>query len=211
MSVTFADRHDAGRQLAERVAALPEGPDPIVLGLPRGGVPVAWEIAQALAAPLDVWLVRKLGLPWNPEVAMGAIAEGGVCYRDDAMIRALRLTEDDVQEVIDVESAELERHRRRYRGKAPAPTLSGRQVILVDDGLATGATLEAAVEAVRQAAPAWLVVAVPVAAPEALARLATRVDTLVCLHQPRQFRAVGQWYRRFDQTSDEEVLRLLGR
>lgn len=211
MSATFADRHDAGRQLAERVAALPEGPDPIVLGLPRGGVPVAWEIAQALAAPLDVWLVRKLGLPWNPEVAMGAIAEGGVCYRDDAMIRALRLTEDDVQEVIDVESAELERRRRRYRGEAPAPTLSGRQVILVDDGLATGATLEAAVEAVRQAAPAWLVVAVPVAAPEALARLATRVDTLVCLHQPRQFRAVGQWYRRFDQTSDEEVLRLLGR
>ncbi len=207
----FADRHDAGRQLAERVAALPEGPDPIVLGLPRGGVPVAWEIAQALGAPLDVWLVRKLGLPWNPEVAMGAIAEGGVCYRDDAMIRALRLSEDDVQAVIEAETTELERRRRRYRGEVPAPPLEGRQVILVDDGLATGATLEAAVAAVRQARPAWLVVAVPVAAPEALARLATRVDTLVCLHQPRQFAAVGQWYRHFDQTSDEEVLRLLGR
>lgn len=207
----FADRHDAGRQLAERVAALPEGPDPIVLGLPRGGVPVAWEIAQALKAPLDVWLVRKLGLPWNPEVAMGAIAEGGVCYRDDAMIRALRLSEDDVQSVIEAETTELERRRRRYRGEAPAPPLEGRQVILVDDGLATGATLEAAVAAVRQARPAWLVVAVPVAAPEALARLATRVDTLVCLHQPRQFAAVGQWYRHFDQTSDEEVLRLLER
>ncbi|GAA0570167.1 phosphoribosyltransferase [Halomonas salifodinae] len=207
----FADRHDAGRQLAERVAALPEGPDPIVLGLPRGGVPVAWEIAQALEAPLDVWLVRKLGLPWNPEVAMGAIAEGGVCYRDDAMIRALRLSEDDVQAVIEAETTELERRRRRYRGEVLAPPLEGRQVILVDDGLATGATLEAAVAAARQARPAWLVVAVPVAAPEALARLATRVDTLVCLHQPRQFAAVGQWYRHFDQTSDEEVLRLLGR
>ncbi|GEK48669.1 phosphoribosyltransferase [Bisbaumannia pacifica] len=211
MAITFADRHDAGRQLAERVAALPRGPEPIVLGLPRGGVPVAWEIAQALKAPLEVWLVRKLGLPWNPEVAMGALAEGGACYRDDAMIQALRLSEDDVQAVIATETAELERRRARYRGDTPPPPLKDRQVILVDDGLATGATLEAAVMAVRQAHPAWLVVAVPVAAPEALARLATRVDTLVCLHQPAQFRAVGQWYRRFDQTSDEEVLRLLGR
>ena len=205
----YANRSDAGRELA---AALGRGRDlgnAIVLGLPRGGVPVAYEIAQALSLPLDVLVVRKLGLPSQPELAMGAIASGGAVVWNEDVLRYLPSGDAERDRVIARERAELERRGLAYRGRRPPLALSGQTVILVDDGLATGATMEAAVSAVRQLGAGSVIVAVPVAASESRERIARIADELVCLQAPAFFSAVGQWYQDFSQTSDAEVERLL--
>lgn len=205
----FRNRAEAGRRLAAALAEFAGRPDVLVLALPRGGVPVAAEIAKDLHAPLDLCLVRKLGLPGHEELAMGAIAFGGVQVLNDELIRAARVPLTLVTRVVDDERQELDRRNREYRGARPAPEVRDRTVILVDDGLATGATMEAAVMAVRQLSPARIVVAVPVGAAEAVQRLSILADRVVCPETPEPFRAVGLWYETFDQTSDAEVVRLL--
>lgn len=205
----FRDRREAGRRLAEELPEYAHRPDVIVLALPRGGVPVGYEVARALGVPLDVFIVRKLGLPWHEELAMGAIASGGVRVLDRDLMRVARVDEQQLQQVIDVEQAELERREQRYRGDRPFPDLHGRTVILVDDGLATGATMQAAVAALRAEGPTKIVVAVPVAAPSTCAAFRDVADEIVCAVTPEPFRAVGLWYDDFSQTTDDEVHELL--
>jgi predicted phosphoribosyltransferase len=205
----FLDRHDAGRQLAE-VLKTRGYRNPIVMGLPRGGVPVAYEVAKALGAPLDVFVVRKLGVPYQPELAMGAIASGGILVRNDDVLRMLGGAERALAAVERAERVELERREQLYRGDRPVATVRGRDVLVVDDGLATGATMKAAVLALEQAGAARVVVAVPVGPPETCAELEALADEVVCLQRPTRFMAVGQWYEDFGQTSDEEVRELLG-
>jgi predicted phosphoribosyltransferase len=211
MPARFHDRVEAGRRLAADLMGYAGDPDVRVLALPRGGVPVAYEVARALGAPLDVFIVRKLGLPGHEEYAMGAIASGGTVVLGHDIVRRLRIGEAEVQRVIESERRELERRERRYRGDRPPPDVTGRIVILVDDGLATGASMRAAVEALRQERPARIVVAVPVAAPETCAELRGEVDDVVCAVTPDPFHAVGLWYEDFSQTTDEEVADLLAR
>ena len=205
----FEDRVDAGRALARALAAFGGAADVIVLGLPRGGVPVASEIARSLGLPLDVLVVRKLGLPWQPELAMGAIASGGAMVLNEDVLRHAAFGEEVLEQVKRRELVELERRERAFRGTNPPLDVSGRTAIVVDDGLATGATMEAAVRALRSLGAARVVVAVPVASVEARARIALLADEVYCLETPRYFSAVGQWYREFDQTSDREVGELL--
>jgi putative phosphoribosyl transferase len=204
----FLDRYDAGRQLAEVLKARGYR-NPIVMGLPRGGVPVAYEVAKRLGAPLDVFVVRKLGVPYQPELAMGAIASGGILVRNDDVLRMLGNAERALAAVERAERVELERRERLYRGNRPRPTVRGRDVLVVDDGLATGATMKAAVLALEQAGAARVVVAVPVGPPETCAELEALADEVVCLRRPARFMAVGQWYEEFGQTSDDEVRDLL--
>ncbi len=207
----FRDRAHAGRVLAERLAEHlgpeVESPNLLVLALPRGGVPVAHEIAQALRAPLDIWVVRKLGLPGRPEYAMGAIASGGVRVMNP--LPGMQVSPEALARVLAQEEAELARRERVYRGEHPAASVAGRHVILVDDGLATGATMRAAALAVRAQHPARLTVAVPVGARESCAELADVCDELVCAAMPQPFRAVSLWYGQMPQCSDEEVRTLL--
>jgi predicted phosphoribosyltransferase len=205
----FDNRVDAGRQLAARLSAFAHRSDVVVLALPRGGVPVASEVAHQLNAPLDVFLVRKLGVPGHSELAMGAIACGGVRILSQDLIDQLGVPPTEVERVSTRERVELERRDRLYRGGRDLPDLRGRIVILVDDGLATGATMEAAIVAVRQFQPARVVVAAPVGAAEACRRLQGIADDVVCAAMPEPFQAVGLWYEQFDQTSDEEVIALL--
>jgi putative phosphoribosyl transferase len=205
----FKNRADAGRQLAVRLKEYAGRSDVLVLGLPRGGVPVAFEVATALAAPLDVFLVRKLGVPGHPELAMGAIAAGGVEVLSESLIRDLAVPHALIQQVAVRERLELERRDRLFRGGRKPPLVRDRTVILVDDGLATGSTMEAAITALRQQAPALIVVAVPVGAPDTCDRIRRIADRVVCLQTPEPFNAVGLWYAEFGQTSDEEVTRLL--
>jgi putative phosphoribosyl transferase len=209
MPARFADRSDAGRAVALRLQRFAGRPDVVVLALPRGGVPVGVEVARALRAPLDVFVVRKLGVPGHAELAMGAIASGGVRVVNRQVVSALELDEQDIEAAAAREQAELERRERLYRGARPAPELAGRTAILVDDGLATGSTMRAAVAALRRLDAAHIVVAVPVAAPETCAALAPEVDEIVCARTPDPFYAVGLWYRDFSQTTDEEVRQLL--
>jgi predicted phosphoribosyltransferase len=204
----FKDRRDAGRALAKALEAWRGHAGLQVLGLPRGGVPVAWEVARALAAPLDVLVVRKLGYPGQEEFAMGAIASGGWCYMDESAL-AWPVSRQEVDAVVERERAELVRRERRYRGERPPVALEGRVLLLVDDGLATGATMRAAVMAVRAGRPQRIVVAVPVASREAVQSVGTVADEVVSVLTPEHFRAVGLWYQDFGQTSDEEVCRLL--
>lgn len=204
----FTDRAHAGRQLARRLRQY-AGSGTLVLALPRGGVPVAFPVAQALHAELDLMLVRKLGLPGYEEFAMGAIAGGGVRVLQPGVPGLMGVTQEQVEEVTRREQQELARRERRYRGARPQPDLRDRTVILVDDGIATGATMEAAIELARRQHPRQLVVAAPVGAPDTVAGLEEQVDEVVCLVTPPRFHAVGQWYRKFDQTSDEEVQDLL--
>jgi putative phosphoribosyl transferase len=211
MAAPFADRREAGRALATRLSEYAGRSDVIVLALPRGGVPVAFEVAQALGAPLDVFVVRKLGLPGQEEFAMGALARGGVRILDEETIRLAGVSAEELRWVTEFEQAELERRERRYRGDRPFPDLAGRTVILVDDGLATGATMRAAVTALRQEGPARVVVAVPVAAPDTCDAFREIADDVVCAMTPERFRAVGLWYSDFSQTTDEEVHELLDR
>ena len=207
----FADRTVAGRLLAEQLADYQGRDDVIVLGLPRGGVPVAAEAARELDAPLDVWVVRKLGVPGFPELAMGAIGPGGVRVLNEEIVADLGVSDSQIEEVTAAERLELERRQRAYRGEAGPPDLRGRTVILVDDGLATGATMRAAVAAARRAAAARVVVAVPVAAADAAERLGQEADEVVCVMIPRAFSSVGQWYDEFTQVSDQEVCDRLDR
>lgn len=181
----------------------------IVLGLPRGGVPVAAEVAAALQAPLDVYVVRKLGVPGHEELAMGAIAAGGVRVLNDVVIRRLRIPDEEIDRVAARETAELERRVRAYRGDRPLPAIEGNVVIVVDDGLATGSTMRAAVAALKAQRPSRLVVGVPVGAPPTCAVLAEEAEEVVCVRTPRFFEAVGQWYRDFSPTTDKEITRLL--
>jgi predicted phosphoribosyltransferase len=209
MTRVFADRVDAGRALAKALAACRGAKDAIVLALPRGGVPVGYEIAVALGLPLDVLVVRKLGLPWQPELAMGAIASGGAIVLNEEVLGFARGSREALEGVRRTEQAELERRERAYRGAKPPLDMAGRVGILVDDGLATGATMEAAVRALRSLEARRIVVAVPVASPEARDRVAAVADEVVCLETPAFFSAVGQWYHDFPQTSDTEVGELL--
>lgn len=206
----FEDRAAAGQALATLLAAR-HFPDPVVLGLPRGGVPVAFEVARALGAPLEVLVARKLGAPGNPEYALGAIAEGGAVVLEDEAVAESGAGEAELARLVEQETAELARRVRAYRGDRPLPPLAGRTAILVDDGIATGRTALAAVRALRRLGPRRLVLAAPVAAAETAAKLRGEVDELVCLAEPELFFAVGSWYERFGQTSDDEVRELLER
>jgi predicted phosphoribosyltransferase len=205
----FLNREDAGRQLAAHLAHYAGRSDVIVLGLPRGGVPVAGEVAQRLHAPLDVFLVRKLGVPGQPELAMGAIAEGGVEVLSDDLIRELRIPQRVVQQVAVRERIELDRRVATYRRGRTLPPVRGHIVILVDDGLATGSTMQAAVTALRRLEPARVVVAAPVGARDTCARMKLFADEVVCVEMPERFQAVGLWYEQFAPTTDEEVKRSL--
>jgi putative phosphoribosyl transferase len=205
----FQDRTDAGRRLAVELAEYANRPDVLVLGLPRGGVPVAYEVAQALRAPLDVFVVRKLGVPGHEELAMGAIASGGVRVVNQDVVEELGISDEALDEVTRAELRELERRERTYRGDRPPPAVRGRTVILIDDGLATGSTMRAAIAALRRLAPARIVVAVPTAAAETCEALRGEVDDVVCAVTPARFYAVGLWYDDFSQTSDEAVHELL--
>jgi predicted phosphoribosyltransferase len=205
----YRDRVDAGVRLAERLAAYGNRPDVVVLGLPRGGVPVAAEVARALGAPLDVFCVRKLGVPGDEELAMGAIATGGVVVVNDRVVSELGVPDHMLAGAAAAGREELERQERAYRGNRAPVVLAGRTVLVVDDGLATGATMRAAVEAVRAAGPGRVVVAVPVAAAETCRSLAADADEVVCPLAPEGFRSVGGWYEDFSSTSDDEVRRCL--
>jgi predicted phosphoribosyltransferase len=205
----FRDRPEAGRFVAERLKHYAGRDDVIVLALPRGGVPVGYEVAKRLGAPLDVFVVRKLGVPGYEELAMGALASGGLLVLDPAVVRGLGIDQGQIERTIGEELRELERREAAFRGERPPPDLAGKTVILVDDGLATGSTMRAAALAVRKAKPARIVVAVPVAAPETCAQFDDAVDEVVCGLTPRPFHAVGAWYEDFTQTTDEEVRRVL--
>jgi len=207
----FRDRAEAGRRLAEKLVEYAGRPDVLVLALPRGGVPVAFEVAQALKAPLDVFVVRKLGVPGHEELAMGAIASGGITVLNEDVIQVLHPRFRVIEAVAAREFQELGRRERAYRDDRPAIEVRGRTVILVDDGLATGSTMRAAVAALRRLSPARLIVAVPTAAPSTCAEIGREADECICCITPDPFHAVGIWYEDFSQTTDEEVHDLLAK
>lgn len=205
----FRDRGEAGRLLAEELASRKLPPNTIVLALPRGGVPIGLTVAKALHAPLDVVVVRKLGVPWQPELAMGAIAGRSGRVLDERMIGELRISQEEVDAVISRERMEAERREKLYRGGRPAPDLRGRTVVLVDDGLATGSTMVVAARYVRSLKPGRLIIAVPIASAQASQRVRMEADSCVCLATPEHFVAVGEWYSDFRQVGDCEVQHLL--
>jgi predicted phosphoribosyltransferase len=211
MVVRYRDRTDAGQRLATDLVDYAHRPDVVVLALPRGGVPVGFEVAQVLGVPLDVFVVRKLGLPGYPEFAMGAIASGGVRVLDPEVVRRFGVSAEELAAVTAIEQRELERRERRYRENRPFPDVRDRTVILVDDGLATGATMAAATKALRAEGPSKVVVAVPVSAPDTCDAFRQLADDIVCSETPDPFHAVGLWYDDFTQTSDDEVHDLLAR
>lgn len=211
MTVRFEDRAEAGRLLGQALSAYARRSDVIVLALPRGGVPVGFEVARRLEVPLDLMLVRKLGTPGQEELAMGAIASGGVAVLNRDVVTARWISDETIEAVAVRERKELERRERLYRGDHPVPEVKNCCVILVDDGAATGATLRAGVGGLRQRRPARIVVAVPVAPLDTLERLRGEADEVVCLATPEPFYSVGQWYRDFTQTTDDEVTALLAR
>ena len=211
----FADRIDAGRRLGENLRAFIDrecaGDEVVVLALPRGGVPVAYQVARALGSSLDVFVVRKLGAPRQPELAMGAIASGGVRIVNDEVLSALHVSPLQLAETAERETLELQRREQTYRGSRSPVDVKGKCVLLVDDGVATGYTMRAAVAALRQREPKKIIIAVPVAAQDTCEELKRHADAVICLMMPFDFAAVGQWYRHFDQTSDDEVRLLLER
>jgi putative phosphoribosyl transferase len=211
MAQRFRNREDAGRQLAARLRHYADRSDVIVLALPRGGVPVGLEVAMALHVPMDVFVVRKLGAPGQEELAMGAIASGGVRVINDEIVRALGLPDGAIERAVEREQQELSRRERIYRNGRPFPELKDRVVILVDDGLATGSSMRAAAQSLRRHDPARIVIAVPAAAPETCEAFKSEVDEVVCAITPALFFAVGLWYEQFPQVSDEEVRDLLAR
>ncbi len=210
-AVQFRDRREAGQRLADALAAYAKQPELLVLGLPRGGVPVAFEVAQALEAPLDVFLVRKLGTPGQPELAMGAIASGGLRVLNSAVVLANSISWQEIERATRLQERELERREHLYRGGRPRGTLAGKTVILVDDGIATGSTMQAAIGSAKLQAPQRVVVAVPTCAPSTAAQMRTGVDAFFSLITPAPFFAVNQSYGDFRQTTDEEVRDLLER
>jgi len=209
--MVFQDRFEAGKLLASKLCRFANRSDTAVLALPRGGVPVGFEVAKALHGPLDVFVVRKLGVPGHEELAMGAIASGGICVLNEDVVRAAGIPNEAINTVAADEERELERREHVYREGRPAVAVQGRTVILVDDGLATGSSMRVAVMALKRKKPAQIVVAVPVAAPETCAEMESEVDQVICVVTPEPFRSVGEWYRDFSQTSDEEVRDLLRR
>jgi len=211
MDGRFRDRADAGRRLAARLVGRPDLADAVVLALPRGGVPVGREIADALGADLDVMVVRKLGVPGHEELAMGAIASGGVRIMNDEVLSMLYIPEADVERVVAREQAELERRERAYRGVRPAARVRGRVAILVDDGVATGSTIRAAIAALRRQEPARIIVAIPVAPPDVCEMLQKEADEVICLLTPEPFGAISLWYDDFAQLRDDDVRVLLHR
>jgi putative phosphoribosyl transferase len=211
MRERFRDRREAGRRLAERLENYAGRSDTIVLGLPRGGVPVAYEVASALHLPLDVFVVRKLGTPWHPELAMGALASGGVRVINQDLVRELNVPASEVERVTQREQRELERRELLFRGNRPFPDVTGKTVLLIDDGLATGATMQVAVAALRQKGAQRVVVGVPVASPDTCDAFRDITDDIICVFTPEPFYAVGFWYDDFGQMSDEEVHDLLDR
>lgn len=211
MATRYRNRSEAGQTLATYLGAYRGRQDLLVLALPRGGVPVAYEVARALRAPLDVFLVRKLGVPGHEELAMGAIASGGVRVLNEDVVRTLHIPASIIESVTEREQCELERRERLYRDQRPRPLVNGRTAILIDDGLATGASMRAAARALRQQHPARLVIAVPVAAPPSCEEFRTEVDEIICVLTPSDFYGVGWWYDDFSQTSDQEVRDLLAR
>jgi putative phosphoribosyl transferase len=208
-TVPFRDRREAGQRLAQALASYANREDVVVLALPRGGVPVAFEVAGALRAPLDVFVVRKLGAPGHPEFAIGAIAAGGVQVLSHDMIAVLAISPATVAQIAEREGVELERRDKAYHADRSKPVLAGKTVIVIDDGLATGSTMEAAVRALREHQAAKIVVAAPVGAADTCQRLRGLADEVTCLETPEPFQAVGLWYLAFDQTTDEEVIELL--
>ncbi len=206
----FEDRREAGRRLAEKLSRFKDE-RPVVFALPRGGVPVGYEISRALEAPLDVFVSRKLGAPGQPEFGIGAVAAGGVRVLNEDVLRRLGIPDDYVEQITARETAEVERRLRYFRGERPEPDVGGRTAILVDDGLATGVTARAAVEALRSRGPQRLVLAAPVCAAQTAQLLGPEVDEVVCLESPSDLGAIGFWYKNFEQTSDEEVVELLER
>ena len=207
----FGDRVDAGRRLAEKLRAYANRDDVIVLGIPRGGVPVAFEVATALNAPLDVFLSRKLGVPGQEELAFGAVATGGVRVLDQDLIEGVGISKREIEEITHRVRMELERRERVYRGARPPLDLQGKIAILIDDGIATGSSMRAAINALRQHKPARVVVAIPVAPLSTCHRLRPEVDELICVHMPESFYAIGQFYADFSQVADEEVTDLIRR
>ncbi len=205
----FQDRHEAGQLLAKELDWLRGQDNLIVLGIPRGGVVVAYEVAAALNAPLDVYITRKIGAPYNPELAIGAVASDGTLVLDHMLVARVGASDDYIKEETERQRQEIERRMVAYRGSRPAPQLEGRAVVLVDDGVATGATVLASLRAIRQRNPEQLVLAVPVGPADTLAKLSQEADRVVCLYAPEVFWAVGAFYAVFDQTSDAEVIRLL--
>lgn len=208
-TLRFSDRNDGGRRLAEKLRSYAIDASAIVLGLPRGGVVTAWEVAEALDLPLDVMIVRKLGTPGQPELAMGAIASGGIHVLNDDVVRALQIPQSKIDEVAKREEVELARREKLFRGDRPPLALGGRTVIVVDDGIATGSTMLAAIRCIRAQKPSRIVMAVPVAPPSTCERLRAEVDDVVCLSMPEFFSAVGEWYDDFAQVEDSEVVELM--
>jgi len=209
LRLPFENRIQAGRLLAQALAKYANRPDVIVLALPRGGVPVGFEVAQTIGASLDIMLVRKLGTPGHEELAMGAIASGGVSVLNSDLIARLHIGPELIEAATKIEQQELERREKAYRGDHPSPVVQNRHVILVDDGLATGASMRAAVAALKQRHPASIVVAIPVAPPDTVEMLREEADKVICLAMPEPFLAVGRWYEDFSQTSEDEVKSLL--
>jgi putative phosphoribosyl transferase len=211
MSKLFHNRTEAGQALADLLREYAGRKDVLILALPRGGVPVAFEVAQALDAPLDIFVVRKLGLPSNEELAMGALASGNIRVLNDEVVQSFGISERTIETVAEKEQVELERRERLYRGDSGLPSIRGKTILLVDDGVATGSTMRAAVAAIRRQHPAQIIVAVPVAPPSTCDTLRTEADQVVCVATPEPFYAVGQWYRVFDQTTDRQVRELYER
>ena len=212
MKTTFRNRTEAGRLLAERLKPnYANRSDVLVLGLPRGGVPVAFEVAKVLHAPLDICIVRKLGVPGHKELAMGAIATGGIMLLNEALVRSLKISQKAIKQVALEEQQELERRERIYRGDRPIPDLSHRTILLVDDGIATGSTIKAAISTIKQQQPEHIVVAIPVAPPDVCKELTKEVDEVVCLLTPEWLSAISLWYDEFLPTTDAEVRLSLAR
>lgn len=209
MHITFESRVDAGKALAELFADLRDRDDTLVLGLPRGGVPIAAEVARAINAPLDVVLVRKIGVPGREELAMGAIASGDELVLDDELIAAFDVSDEQLQQVLTREGEVLRKREQLYRGDRPLPDLSGKTVLIIDDGLATGSTMRVAILAVKAQNPDHVLVGIPVGPPDRVAEIGREVDRIECVSSPPGFRAVGQWYRDFRPTADEDVIDLL--
>ena len=206
----FHDRKDAGQQLAAQLLGY-TAQHPIILALPRGGVPVGYEVAKALRAPLDVWVVRKLGLPWQPEVGFGAVAEGGLVHLNRDILENVKLSEDEVEAAIEEQRREVEGRVRRFRRGLPPPQLAGRTVIVVDDGIATGGTVRVALRAIGDQQPKQTILAIPVAPAATVRALEPEVARVVCIRAPHDLHAIGQWYDDFSQVPDDEVIRLLDR
>jgi putative phosphoribosyl transferase len=207
----FLDRAEAGRILASRLIPYKNKGDVVILALPRGGIPVAYEVGRELQLPIDVFVVRKLGVPGQEELAMGAIATGDIRIINGDVVEELGISQETIDAVTERERKELHRREQLYRGNRPSRDIRGRSVILVDDGIATGSTMRAAIAAIRQLSPVRIVVAVPVGAPETCKQLATEVDEIICVAMPKLLHSIGQFYGRFEQTSDEEVRDLLER